>query len=373
VGDAPLKRRCASPFDPHFDDGTPVVMMARRIGGTALIGLAFALVRCAPMPPGPMDGAVEDTSDARATPSDTVSPVDSGVETDGAVMDTGIAPMDTGVAEDAMTPSDTGVSADTSTTPDVMSGDGGANRSAGCGRPSSGALGTFVARSIMVGGMMRDYYVRLPMGYDPNRAYPIVYQFHGCSTAAARQDNNVPLHNASGTNAIIVRGRAAGNCWEAAVMGPDIPYIDAMIADNERSVCVDTRRRFANGYSSGAFMTHRLGCLRGSLFRGVGSIAGGQSGSMCTGNVAAMLIHDTGDSTVNVSASISARDNHVMRNGCNAMAARTPVMPMPCESYAGCMPGLPVVWCQTTGQNHGRQDGLAAPAFWNFFNSLPSR
>ena len=104
-----------------------------------------------------MDGAVEDASDARATPSDTVSPVDSGVETDGAVMDTGIAPMDTGVAEDAMTPSDTGVSADTSTTPDVMSGDGGANRSAGCGRPSSGALGTFVARSIMVGGMMRDY------------------------------------------------------------------------------------------------------------------------------------------------------------------------------------------------------------------------
>ncbi|MDP3275247.1 MAG: hypothetical protein Q8Q09_08645 [Deltaproteobacteria bacterium] len=344
-------------------------MMARRIGSTALfwLALALALARCAPMPSGPMDGAAEDTSDARSTPSDTASPTDSGVETDSAVMDSGIPPLDTGVSDDAMTPSDSGVPAD------VMTRDGGANRSAGCGRPSSGALGTFVARSIMVGGMMRDYYVRLPMGYDPNRAYPIVYQFHGCSTAAARQDNNVPVHNASGANAIIVRGRAAGNCWDAAVMGADIPYIDAMIADNERNVCVDTLRRFANGYSSGAFMTHRLGCLRGALFRGVASIAGGQSGSMCTGNVAAMIIHDMGDTTVNVSASVSARDNHVMRNGCNAMAARTPVMPMPCEAYAGCMPGLPVVWCQTTGQNHGRQDSLAAPAFWNFFNSLPMR
>ncbi|MBL8684728.1 MAG: hypothetical protein JNK05_36465 [Myxococcales bacterium] len=321
-----------------------------------------SIVACAPMPVTSNDGGDSGVAaDVRGTIEDSASVQDASV-------------MDVMNAVDVTEPTDSGVARDVQTTDAPTMGDsGGAGRSAGCGRASSIALNAFVARSIAVGMSMRDYYVRLPTGYDPNRAYPIVYQFHGCSTAAARQDNNPPVHNASGANAIIVRGRAAANCWDNATAGPDIPYIDAMIADAERTFCVDTSRRFASGYSSGAFMTHRLACIRGALFRGVASIAGGQSGSMCTGNVAALLIHDTNDMTVNVSESIRARDNHVMRNGCNAMAARTPVMPMPCESYAGCMAGLPVVWCQTSGQDHSRQDSLAGPAFWNFFNSLPPR
>jgi hypothetical protein len=28
------------------------------------------------------------------------------------------------------------------------------------------------------------------------------------------------------------------------------------------------------------------------------------------------------------------------------------------------------VWCQTAGQDHSRQDGLAAPIFWSFLSSL---
>jgi len=31
------------------------------------------------------------------------------------------------------------------------------------------------------------------------------------------------------------------------------------------------------------------------------------------------------------------------------------------------------VWCQTSGQNHARQDGLAAPIFWDFLSTLPAR
>ena len=90
----------------------------------------------------------------------------------------------------------------------------------------------------------------------------------------------------------------------------------------------------------------------------------------CTGNVGALLIHDVGDSTVNISESVKARDNHITRNTCDAMAARTAFAPSPCEQYAGCDAGKPVVWCQTTGKNHDRQDTLASQAFWNFYASL---
>ena len=183
----------------------------------------------------------------------------------------------------------------------------------------------------------------------------------------------MPIENESGDNAILIRGRAAGQCWDNAATGPDIPYVDAMFTDTESRLCVDTGRRFAAGYSSGSFTTHVLGCTHGDMLRGVASIAGGQTGSKCTGNVAALLIHDADDTTVNISQSVSARDAYLTRNGCDVNAARTPFDPSPCESYAGCPAALPVVWCQTSGQGHSRQDGLAAPAFWHFFSGLGAR
>lgn len=243
--------------------------------------------------------------------------------------------------------------------------------SAGCGMPATIATGTWVEQSLDVDGTARVYFVWLPEGYDPSRAYPIDYQFHGCSDSATRETNNVPVQRESGSDAIHVRGRALGRCWDTAPAGPDVAFFDALVPAVEGSFCADPERRFATGYSGGAFMTHRLACIRGELLRGVATIAGGQAGRMCTGRVAALLIHDRGDATVNISASEGARDAYVEANGCDAAAARTPTDHPPCEAYAGCEAGLPVVWCETTGMNHARQDGLAAPAFWDFLSSLP--
>jgi len=71
---------------------------------------------------------------------------------------------------------------------------------------------------------------------------------------------------------------------------------------------------------------------------------------------------------VNISASIAARDRYLSENGCGDTTM--PFDPSPCQAYEGCASGLPVVWCQTSGQDHSRQDGLAAPAFWNFLSTL---
>jgi len=245
-----------------------------------------------------------------------------------------------------------------------------ATRSAGCGMTSMATPAMWREATLTVGGVNRPYFVYLPTGYDPNRAYPIIYQLHGCSDSATREDNNVPVHRSSGTNAILIRGRAAARCWDTNAAGVDVPYYDAMVEAAERTLCVDTERRFVSGYSSGSFMAHVLSCTHGAELRGVATIAGGQGGRSCTGNVAALLIHDLNDSTVNISTSIGARDNHAMRNGCDVMAARTPTMDPPCEAYTGCDEGLPVVWCQTSGRNHSRQDDLAASIFWNFFSGL---
>lgn len=254
-----------------------------------------------------------------------------------------------------------------STPPDA----GPALGSAGCGMSSSLATAEWVEQTLDVAGMARTYFVWLPDGYDAARAYPVVYQFHGCSDSATRETNNPPVQRESGADAIHVRGRAAARCWDTAAMGPDVAFFDALVAQMEATYCADPERRFVTGYSSGAFMTHRLACVRGDVIRGVASIAGGQTGRMCEGQVAALLIHDQDDGVVNITASRGARDALLAANGCDVDAPRTPTAHSPCEQYAGCDSDYPVVWCETMGMNHSRQDALAAPAFWDFLSALP--
>jgi len=292
-----------------------------------------------------------------------------------------LAPLSAiGCGDDATTSSGSGgAGGATGSTSSTMSTGGGAttasssgggtpNGSAGCGTSTTDAVGTFVEKTADVDGTARTYFVYLPPGYDPTRAYPVVYQFHGCNSNPDKESNNVPIENQTGSDAIIVRGRAASDCWDTNATGPDVAFFDAMVSATDAGYCADTTRRFVAGYSSGSFMTHLLACIRGAELRGVASIAGGQVGSNCTGKVAALLIHDENDNTVNISASQGARDKYLADNGCAATTA--PFDPSPCVAYDGCDAGLPVVWCQTQGQDHSRQDGLSAPAFWNFFSQL---
>ena len=170
--------------------------------------------------------------------------------------------------------------------------------------------------------------------------------------------------------AIHIRGRAVDRCWESAADGPDVAFFDALVPDVEASWCADPTARFATGYSSGSVLVHRLACNRGEMLRGVASIAGGMGGNACEGKVAALLIHDENDDQVEIQASEAARDTELERNGCDPDGARTPTDHAPCEAYAGCDIGYPVVWCQTSGNGHARQDDLAGPAFWDFIASL---
>jgi len=295
---------------------------------------------------------------------------DTGAQTDTDVT-TSATTVDTGSTSSGAIPPESSSSGDPSTTLDSSeSSTGEPPGTAGCGTPAADPSSEWVPHTIDVGGTMREYWVWLPQPYDPERAYPIVYQFHGCSDSEDRWNNNPPVQDMSGSDAIHIRGKAVESCWNTAVPGPDLDFFDALVPDVEATWCADPARRFVTGYSGGAFMTHVLGCVRADQLRGVASIAGGQAGFDCSGRVAALLIHDADDSTVNISSSVAARDDHLARNACDAMAATTPVEPSPCEAYAGCDEGLPVVWCQTAGQDHSRQDELAATAFWGFLSAL---
>ncbi|MDZ7923574.1 MAG: hypothetical protein U5M23_05850 [Marinagarivorans sp.] len=56
-------------------------------------------------------------------------------------------------------------------------------RSKGCGMPASSAKGQWVQQpTLKIGNRNRNWHVRLPDNYDPNRAYPLTFEFHGCGS-----------------------------------------------------------------------------------------------------------------------------------------------------------------------------------------------
>ncbi len=92
-------------------------------------------------------------------------------------------------------------------------------RSAGCGEAVTQALNQWVEQPTKsIESVERHWWVRLPENYDPERAYRVVFLFHGCSSA----ENNVPMQNVTGDEAILVRGAGVseGTCWDALAERP---------------------------------------------------------------------------------------------------------------------------------------------------------
>ncbi|MGK4008509.1 hypothetical protein WMF31_38220 [Sorangium sp. So ce1036] len=250
-------------------------------------------------------------------------------------------------------------------------GGSSATPSAGCGRAASQALNEWVEQPTKsIASVERHWWVRLPENYEPTRAYPVVFMFHGCSSAT----NNVPMQNVTGDDAILVRGAGVsdGICWDASSDGPDLAFFDQMLGDVLANTCADMSRVFAAGYSSGAWLINMLACKRGDRLRAAGTVAGGTPGrpSGCVGQVARIFIHDVDDTSNRIESNHAERDRLLELNHCDAGSAPVPEDPAPCARYQGCDEGYPVIWCETSGKGHDRQDALAPGAFWSLFSEL---
>ncbi len=244
--------------------------------------------------------------------------------------------------------------------------------SPGCGTAATQALGSWVEQpTLQVNNKARQWWIWLPTGYDPMRAYPVVFTLHGCGGAG----NYIPMQKQTGSDAIVVRGTGADNgCWTYGGEGDDVKFFDAMLAALQTKTCMDNSRVFSMGYSSGGWMTNVLECTRGDKLRATGTLSGGVPGNvgMCKGKFARATVHDLNDPTNPFDTQGASKElNRVLaQNHCNT--AMPPVMeePAPCARYQGCDPGYPVIACRTSGEGHNRQDDLAMDAFWRLFKSL---
>jgi poly(3-hydroxybutyrate) depolymerase len=240
----------------------------------------------------------------------------------------------------------------------------------GCG--TAGAPTGVQRKSLTVDGRARSYLLSVPAGYRADAPIPLVFAWHGLGGSAAYFRGAHGLEGPAQGGAIFVypdglpQPAFANNAgWDLRPDGPDVHLFDAMLAEVTGTYCVDRARVFSTGHSFGGYMTNTLGCLRGSVLRGIAPVSGGLPMLKCDGKaMPAWLTHGSNDPVVAFSEGESARDHWRMGAGCGETSR--PVEPAGCVAYDGC--GAPVHWC--VHQLMHSWPPFASAAIWRFFREL---
>ena len=258
------------------------------------------------------------------------------------------------------------------------------NRSPGCGRVAPAAPPT----SLRVGGHTREFISVVPQSYDSSAAHRLIFAFHGRTTANTRvrkyyrieQNSKVPTIFVYPAGLIAADGKYS---WYER-SNPrnqlrDFAFFDALLQSFITDYCIDLDKIFAVGHSLGASFANSLGCARGSVIRGVGTVAGRIWDIECSGPAAAMIMHNPNDDLVPVSRGLEARESALAQNGLEPPAKECEPRELNCECYGPPQTPNPVTWCPHT-EDHNRR-GKFYPHLWpkeagatimEFFDSLPT-
>jgi poly(3-hydroxybutyrate) depolymerase len=236
----------------------------------------------------------------------------------------------------------------------------GAVPSAGCGKVRTLQDGN---RTIMSGGMNRQYFLETPDAYDSTFPHRVVFMFHwnyGSINAIvnppdADRNTDRPFYGMGDltddkTIFVVPQGltAAGGGAGWPNPNNRDVDFTDAMLEAISSDLCIDTSRVFTTGFSYGAGMSVALACVRPDKFRAAivyepGFISGVNAGQ-CTTPIAFFESHGVDDQVINYQTGLNVLNTFTGVNGCTA-----PPPPNPpqnghtCISYENC--SVPTRFC----------------------------
>ena len=161
-------------------------------------------------------------------------------------------------------------------------------------------------RTIIIGGLEREYILHVPPGYDPSHPTALVLAYHGISlnaqemirisgfSAQADKDNFLVAYPEGLGSRPSWNG---GTCCGEAMMKKvdDVGFTRAMIEDIAKQVSVDRSRVFATGFSNGAIMVYRLACELADQIAAIGPVSAAPATTSCTPSRPVSVIHFHGD------------------------------------------------------------------------------
>jgi hypothetical protein len=239
--------------------------------------------------------------------------------------------------------------------------------SAGCNKSAptpASMVGSYGRFSLTVDGQPanatnREYFVRVPMSYDPSKPYRVIYLGPGCGELqdSVTMPEAFPIEQASGENAILVEMSqgtynqamyetrtcptpgtdTCAYCFDDWAYRTSIPsgeaiehaYFRLLHQAIEDNYCVDKNRQFYGGYSSGGWLAQQLGCWFPDVLRAQGNVTGGLpmviASNALNGGVndycvdhpiAAFLIHDFLDTSNTFAGSVNGAQRIFNLNKC---------------------------------------------------------
>jgi polyhydroxybutyrate depolymerase len=255
------------------------------------------------------------------------------------------------------------------------------------GTQCAGELRTGVdfAGTVVSGGLVRTYRLHMPATVRKGEPAALVLNFHALAANGTIQEELSGLRAISDREGFILvspdaQGTPSG--WNALLNASsgvdDVRFVADLLAQLSQDYCVDVRRVYATGFSSGGMLASRLGCQLGTRFAAVAPVAGIYAPEdLCIGVSPMLAIHGTRDTVVPFSggtavgvpypgarAAVAQWAGRIAR--CFGGVVSTPLGPgLTLEEYTGCgsqYTGLLVV----DGLGHAPPNG-DAEYIWAFF------
>ncbi|MYM65864.1 hypothetical protein GTP45_03310 [Pseudoduganella sp. FT55W] len=188
----------------------------------------------------------------------------------------------------------------------------------------------------------RRYIVYTPASYDsqPQKAFPVVFSFHGSGMTMAEQMLYTQMNRAADRHQfIVVYPSGIKQDWNVGFGtsylegSDDIGFAEALLTKLQQDYRIDKQRVYATGLSRGGFFALRIAAELPQLFAAVASIGAPMPEPVIqhhtkSGKVGVLLIHGTADQVVayggKPSGYLSAEDSYrywLKRNGINAAEA----------------------------------------------------
>ena len=165
-------------------------------------------------------------------------------------------------------------------------------------------------KSIQFKETKRKYIIYTPTGYDSQKAYPVVFNFHGGGMTPAEQMLYTKLnHTADKYGFIVIYPKGINEDWNVGFGmsykegTDDIGFTDALLTQIEKDYKIDNKKVFATGLSRGGFFCHRIAAELPHRFSAVASIGATLPDSVAFHNpnkkeIGVLMVHGKSDKIV---------------------------------------------------------------------------
>lgn len=153
--------------------------------------------------------------------------------------------------------------------------------------------GDLLAKTVQVGGAVRNYLVYEPTTYSPTTPAPVVFVLHGTGMNGEQMVSITRFDRLAEQGKFLVVYPTSPNNWSNSDLGFVQALLDALADDYN----VDARRVYVTGLSAGGVMAYQIACELADRVAAIGVVAATDRSEACAPArpISVLHIHGTDD------------------------------------------------------------------------------